>query len=296
MKAYGYRGLVVLGVVLIGMLMASQGWAKSSYLSQARAIYPGITGTALDDCTLCHTSSIPDLNSFGSAYMSNGRNAAALGKIAKPDQDADGDGVPNLVEILKLSFPGNSSSKPAPAAADAVELIPLWGTWKYLDTGVAPAADWKMAAFNDSAWASGPAQLGYGGIGESKTVSYGGNASKKYATTYFRAVVTADPGMAYSNLQLNMLRNDGAVVYLNGTEILRSNMPSGMMANTTMASGSSDAWVAANVNASLLVPGANILAVEIHQASASGADIAFNLSLDATAVHNNAARGWTLFR
>ena len=38
--------------------------------------------------------------------------------------------------------------------------------WNYLDTGIAPAANWQASAFDDAAWLSGPARLGFGGDGE----------------------------------------------------------------------------------------------------------------------------------
>ena len=43
-----------------------------------------------------------------------------------------------------------------------IPLVPMGAVWKYLDTGVDQGADWIAPAFNDGAWASGAAQLGYG--------------------------------------------------------------------------------------------------------------------------------------
>ena len=47
----------------------------------------------------------------------------------------------------------------------------------------------------------------------------------------------ADPS-AVSALSLKLLRDDGAVVYLNGTEVYRNNMPSGSISSSTLASSS----------------------------------------------------------
>jgi hypothetical protein len=89
-----------------------------------------------------------------------------------------------------------------------------------------------------------------------------------------------DPSL-YFGLTLRLARDDGGVVYLNGTEVFRSNMPTGTITYTTQASstGSASTFVQTTVNPSLLLPGENVLAVEIHQASPSSSDISFDLEL-----------------
>ena len=89
----------------------------------------------------------------------------------------------------------------------------------------------------------------------------------------------------YSGLNLRLLRDDGAVVYLNGTEIWRTNMPAGPVAYDTAASaviGGTDETTYVSPPATLantLVDGTNVLAVEIHQSSATSTDISFDLEL-----------------
>ena len=102
--------------------------------------------------------------------------------------------------------------------------IPSGANWRFLDTGVALASDWRTLGFDDSLWPSGPAQLGYGDGDEATLVGYGPNASTKYITTYFRRVFTVPDPNAVAGLKLELLRDDGAVVYLNGTEVARSNL------------------------------------------------------------------------
>ena len=77
--------------------------------------------------------------------------------------------------------------------------------------------------------------------------------------------------------------DDGVVVYLNGTEIGRADLPSGTISSTTLASGHEAGnqyqtfdWTSAR---SLLVSGSNTIAVEVHQASASSSDLVFDLAL-----------------
>ena len=58
--------------------------------------------------------------------------------------------------------------------------------WRYLDNGTDQGTAWRASAFNDSAWASGPAQLGYGDGDEATVVGFGPNPNQRYRTTYFR--------------------------------------------------------------------------------------------------------------
>ena len=82
------------------------------------------------------------------------------------------------------------------------------------------------------------------------------------------------------NLDLNLTYDDGAVIYLNGNDVWRVNMPVGPISYSTFAAGDSgDNAVAANNLTSTLVTGTNVLAVEIHQRTASSSDISFDFRL-----------------
>ena len=83
------------------------------------------------------------------------------------------------------------------------------------------------------------------------------------------------------------MRDDGCVIYLNGVEVVRSNMPSGTVTYTTRATtaiGGTDesAWLEAPIDPALLVAGTNVIAVELHQQSPTSTDISFDLELRAT--------------
>ncbi len=175
---------------------------------------------------------------------------------------------------------------PAVASAQTV-LVPAGSVWRYLDNGSNQGTAWRAPAFNDGAWASGPAQLGYGDGGEATVVGYGPNASNKYITTYFRRSFNVVDRSAFSGLTLRLLRDDGAVVYLNGVEIVRSNMPSGTIAYRTLAStaisGTGEStFVSATLGIGALVNGTNVLAVEVHQSGATSSDLSFDLELIGT--------------
>ena len=80
-----------------------------------------------------------------------------------------------LLLISGISFDAQSSA-----------LVPTGATWKYLDDGSNQGVGWRGPLFNDSAWPTGTAQLGYGDADEATVVSYGPNAAAKHITTYFR--------------------------------------------------------------------------------------------------------------
>src|SRR5215212_7102877 len=110
------------------------------------------------------------------------------------------------------------------SSALAVSFIPLGATWRYLDDGSNQSNAWRSINFEDDGWASGPAQLGYGDGDEATEVSYGTNSGNKYITTYFRQTFNVSDVSLFTNLVLNIIRDDGAVVYLNNVEVFRSNM------------------------------------------------------------------------
>lgn len=165
-------------------------------------------------------------------------------------------------------------------------LVDRGAFWRFDDGGTFPGAAWTSSAFDDSAWQRGPAELGYGDGDEATVVSFGPSSTSKYITTWFRKTFTvAAPGV-YSALDLALLRDDGAVVYLNGTEVHRSNMPGGIIGPTTLAStavaGSAEQqFFAAVLPTTALVAGNNVLAVEIHQNLGNSSDLSFDCELSA---------------
>src|SRR5688572_22087221 len=66
-------------------------------------------------------------------------------------------------------------------------LVPAGAVWKYLDNGSDQGTGWSSPGFDDSSWASGPAQLGFGDGDEATVVSFG-NEINRFVTTYFRHV------------------------------------------------------------------------------------------------------------
>jgi endoglucanase len=162
----------------------------------------------------------------------------------------------------------------------AATLIAEGSSWKYNDSGANLGNAWRATNYNDLSWPSGPAQLGFGDFDEFTTIATNGQI-----TTYFRRPFTvADPSL-FTNLVLRVLRDDGAVAYLNSNEVFRSNMPGTAVDYMTRASTSvppadeSTNFYSTNVTVALLVPGTNFMEVEVHQNLPTSTDLSFDLSL-----------------
>ncbi len=165
-------------------------------------------------------------------------------------------------------------------------LINKGATWKYLDDGSDQGTAWTDVAFDDSGWESGPAQLGYGDGDENTVLSYGPDGNNKYKTTYFRKEFLIEENSSYNNLTFDFMRDDGIVIYLNGHEIIRSNMDQGEVDYHTTAAlsvpaASENIYLHREISAEQIVTGKNVLAVEIHQYSGTSSDISFDLALTA---------------
>ena len=126
-------------------------------------------------------------------------------------------------------------SAPVTFAADTT-LVPTGATWKYLANGTDQGTAWRATSFNDTTWPSGPAQLGYGDGDEATVVPFGPDANNKFITTYFRRAFNVTNASLFTGVTLRVMRDDGAVVYLNGVEVWRTNMPTGTVGFLTPAS------------------------------------------------------------
>jgi hypothetical protein len=156
--------------------------------------------------------------------------------------------------------------------------IQTGSTWKYFDQGSLNNTNWKNNSYNDNSWASGPSELGYGDGDEATVVGFGGNSSNKYITTYFRRNFDLTQAVA---LACSVKIDDGVVVYLNGSEVFRNNMPAGNISFSTLAlnGNNENAWFSFEIPVSMAINGTNQLAVEIHQNSPSSSDMSFDFRM-----------------
>jgi hypothetical protein len=172
------------------------------------------------------------------------------------------------------------------AVSNTNHLIVTGSNWKYSDTGTDLGISWRNTSYNDIGWPTGPSQLGYGDSDEATTVSYGTDSQNKYITTYFRYKFSVENASDFTSLDCSVLVDDGAVIYLNGSEIGRINMPAGEVTYQTPAIGNiadENAYTAININPGLLTEGSNTISAEVHQSGGTSSDLSFDLILSGSA-------------
>ncbi len=162
-------------------------------------------------------------------------------------------------------------------------LVPVGATWKYRDTGGDPGSNWMDLMFDDSLWAAGAAKLGYGDGDETTQIGYGPDPSNKYPATHFRYHFSVTDPSLIADVQLNLMIDDGAIVYLNGTEIARVRVADGITYADYSGAGfgpdNPSAFEAIDYTSMPFRAGDNVLAVEVHQHDAGSSDLAFDAEL-----------------
>ncbi|TDH21658.1 DUF839 domain-containing protein [Segetibacter sp. 3557_3] len=187
----------------------------------------------------------------------------------------------NLIPKLVVEY-----AAPSPAVLPVASFP--FGTqseWKYLDNGTDQGTAWRAPGFVDAGWSSGPGKLGYNDNAVT-TLGFGSNANNKYITYYFRKQFNVTNVSALTDsLKLLLLRDDGAIVYINGVEVVRSNMPSGAIDYNTFSSSIVDgadesAYFTYIIPKAGLITGTNTIAVEVHQRDGTSSDLGFDLAIE----------------
>ncbi|MDB6071596.1 MAG: outer rane adhesin like protein, partial [Verrucomicrobiales bacterium] len=169
--------------------------------------------------------------------------------------------------------------------------------WHYYDSIILADRNlntlWRTEAYTESAaWKTGPAELGYGDGDEATTIAdnpdpaFDSGASDKFATAYFRRMVEVADFYNITGVELTVLYDDAAAVYLNGAAGLRtSNLPDAAtlpelawdyIPNIGSTENSTQTF---NLPASVLRSGSNLIAAEVHQNAATSSDLSFDLRL-----------------
>ena len=171
------------------------------------------------------------------------------------------------------------------ATSEAGELLMKKGTmWRYHSEKEAPAAEWKNSDFKHKGWKSGKGPLGYGDKIVKKVISYGDDSNNKYLTAYFRKQFKVSEAKLSKGYIFELMADDGAVIYINGKEVLRHNMKPGAVTHTTSAQDTINNSDETKYNKfvikkDLFTVGKNVVAVEIHQVKDSSSDLIFDLSI-----------------
>jgi uncharacterized repeat protein (TIGR01451 family) len=169
-----------------------------------------------------------------------------------------------------------------------ITMLSFGSAWKYFSNGTRPT-NWQTVAFDDAAWASGNGKFGYL-AGQTTCIASGCTPvctpavnCNKYRTYYFRRILNVPDPSIYTNIQLNLKRDDGVVIYINGIEVARNNMPAGIPAQNTLASSDLNYPTGedyqANLSSSVFTAGNNTIAVEIHTAKDRAEEMSFDMQI-----------------
>jgi CotH kinase protein/Lamin Tail Domain len=254
--------------------------AKNSLMNYSGVRHANVIAQLRGD-NLYPTLDAPGMAPFG-GYVLNGAEIVMTnngGTIYYMADGSDPRAVGGAVRAGALVYTSSTTN-------DA--LVALGSSWRYLGDGSNQGTAWKETGFNDAAWSSGNAELGYGDGDEATTVPFVDADSvaagvQKNATTYFRRTFSAANIAGITALNLNIEYDDAAVVYINGTAVANTpNISAGAAYNYYSGAAVDDLVASFPINPAVLVGGTNTIAVEVHQANSGSSDVSFNLSLTAT--------------
>ncbi|MEN9023346.1 MAG: lamin tail domain-containing protein [Verrucomicrobiales bacterium] len=181
-------------------------------------------------------------------------------------------------EIMYRSYP-LAASPPEPPVFEQQPLVDGDTQWRFWQGVPQQGEAWRQIGFDDAEWSQGlaPFRGGNTALPEERGDATPINIGK--STYYFRVPFNINTIAEGQTLQLRHLVDDGAVLYLNGEEITRFNLPEGEIKSSTRAVDliEAPAW-----SETVIVPrdrlriGTNVLAAEVHQNSAFDRDVAFS--------------------
>ncbi len=184
-------------------------------------------------------------------------------------------------------------------AADSIQtnLVPFATQWRYNANGINLGTAWREPGYDDSSWSQGDSILGAPSTeylppglstGINTPLPLTDAVGQPIITYYFRTTFTLDYPTNRLDLTIGAVVDDGAVFYLNGQEVQRLGMPGtpSVIGYSTSANRTAEVQSTGRetfaVSPNTLVPGLNVLAVEVHQAGATSSDVIFGADLTAT--------------
>jgi len=246
----------------------------------------GTVGSATADQRTSNLKPIIENLVNRNGWVSGGSMAFFMyGKGTREVESFDGD-APKAPLLVIEYLSGESGPVVKPRIPVTIYPITKKSNWLYLDSGYAPVGTWKAINYKrDSTWSFGKGPLGYGELGFTGTELMMGPANNTFVTTYFRKPFLTNLTTLTDTLELQLMCDDGAVVYINGTEVARKNMATGTVGNRTKANVKSNApyervyWLY-YLPKSVLKADTNVIAVEVHQFDTLNTDLLFDLGLN----------------
>ncbi|MEO5948731.1 MAG: hypothetical protein ABIP79_18085, partial [Chitinophagaceae bacterium] len=199
-----------------------------------------------------------------------------------------GSGTPGTGEVPPAGTSRNNAGgginidDDGPVPIPPVTIFNYGSNWHYNDINVLPVnnpvgSNWTATTYVETAgngWNTigGNGPLGYND-GAAVTIVNTGNVNSRTPTIYFRKVVAIPSVAAYTSFTINVRRDDGVAVYVNGVLVSPTapttvmNLPATWV-HTTLATDDliegGDEYISFNVPIANFVNGNNTIAVEVH--------------------------------
>ena len=269
----------------------------SDYLSQGGYVWPSWTaddiiskvnssynGNLVNQLKTCQYMNLASTNRQSVSLSANVKGAKIkVNDIELPYTEFDGYLFAPIT--LKASAPAGYRFKgwTSNAAETQKTIFSTGSTWKYYDQGSLDGINWTSASYNDAGWSSGEAIIGYDYNNQHPDIVT--ETQGNLTCYYFRKSFTLDSTPASTDeFTLDYTIDDGMVVYVNGVEAGRYNMPSGDVSYSSVATeyahGNPDTGTM-KITGSFFRKGTNVIAVEVHNNTTSSTDIMWDASLSA---------------
>jgi hypothetical protein len=160
-------------------------------------------------------------------------------------------------------------------------LIPAGASWRYWDQPVDPPSTWTTTSDAPAEFKTGISPFGYGNGGEATVIN---RLHPVHVSDYFRRKVSIADISRVRDVKVNLVADDGALVFVNGVEAVRDNMSTTTMYPVRAREADSGELTVRSftVAPSLFRNGTNIVAVRLAQRSISDTDSRFDLTMSAT--------------
>jgi len=167
------------------------------------------------------------------------------------------------------------------------KLISEGDEWRYFKGTYEPPANWNDLTFDDASdpcWLSGNTGIGYeAGSGYGPCIATNlADMQNSYWSVYARKTFTIDEPARLIGLTLHIDFDDGYIAYINGTEVHSQYPPSPVAYNRSASTSNHEASCGStlpqyDISASIsaLVPGTNVLALQVHNTTIGSSDFIF---------------------
>ncbi|HQY11269.1 MAG TPA: T9SS type A sorting domain-containing protein [Ferruginibacter sp.] len=285
MKNFTSRGIVVACIMVCLTVAATQQSAKAQVIraygnpvfsdnirgghtifgNTITAVYTSGSGST----GVVNSTAMNDFSTSGTGNYSNGRTSA-YGNDNANIQFTDVDGGGSTASLLAYGgmwrYYSQNNYSSAPANISGLN----WTEDAYND-----ASNWTNTANNSNAF-------GY----NEPNVNAPSQTNRE--TYYLRRDINITNPAQYSTITLTAKYDDGAVVYVNGVEVARMNMPTGTLVYGTNPGGNrnyTDGDFVINIPSSSFTNGNNQVAVALYQGTSNTVDLYFDMKLDGNTVN-----------